>query len=124
MALPRSVGESGFDGGTGVQGSQHGDRGNRGASEFGRHVWGDGGKAQNIDVQHFTGPPRRIEILAAVVPKPEVQTLSDRGLLDHVGMIPWFAKLWKAFVSVRTRVFGVFRPGSTERVLDRQSASK
>ncbi|MGY8706123.1 hypothetical protein RAD16_10325 [Bradyrhizobium sp. 18BD] len=39
-------------------------------------------------------------------------------------MIPWFAKLWKAFVSVRTRVFGVFRPGSTERVLDRQSASK
>ncbi|SFK00697.1 hypothetical protein SAMN05216525_14743 [Bradyrhizobium sp. Gha] len=39
-------------------------------------------------------------------------------------MIPWFAKLWKAFVSVRTRVFGVFRAGSTERVLDRQSASK
>jgi hypothetical protein len=39
--------------------------------------------------------------------------------------ISWFAKLWKAFVSVRTRVFGVFRVGRTdETVLDRHSASK
>ena len=27
--------------------------------------------------------------------------------------IPWFAKLWKAFVSIRARVFGVFRVGRT-----------
>ena len=29
---------------------------------------------------------RRFEIFTAVVPQTEVQTLSDRGLLDHVGV--------------------------------------
>jgi hypothetical protein len=53
-----------------------------------------------------------VERLFAIV-KPKLLTIS------------WFAKLWKAFVSVRTRVFGVFRVGRTdETVLDRHSASK
>ncbi|WFU75614.1 hypothetical protein [Bradyrhizobium sp. CB2312] len=53
-----------------------------------------------------------VERLFAIV-KPKLLTIS------------WFAKLWKVFVSVRTRVFGVFRVGRTdETVLDRQSASK
>ncbi len=48
-----------------------------------------------------------------VIVKPKLLTIS------------WFAKLWKAFVSVRTRVVGVFRVGRTDdTVLDRQSASK
>ncbi len=39
--------------------------------------------------------------------------------------IPWFAKLWKAFVSIRTRILGIFRTGRTEeRVFDPRSASK
>jgi len=37
---------------------------------------GDTGKAQNIDVQHLTGSPRRFEIRAAVVPQTEVKTVS------------------------------------------------
>ncbi|MBP0112145.1 hypothetical protein [Bradyrhizobium vignae] len=47
-----------------------------------------------------------------VIVKPKLLTIS------------WFAKLWKAFVSARARLFGVFHVGSTERIVDRQSASK
>ena len=35
-------------------------------------------------MQHLAGAPRRFEILAAVVPQPQVQTLSDRRLLHDV----------------------------------------
>src|SRR5258708_405751 len=83
-SLPRLVGESGLDRRTGVQGPQHGDRGNGGAGEIGRDVLGDAGKAQNIDVQHLTGPPRRFEILSAVVSQTKFQAFSGRGLLDYV----------------------------------------
>src|SRR6266481_2766790 len=69
-----------------MQSSQHGDRGNCGAGKLGRDVLGDTSKAQNIDVQHLTGSPRRFEILAAVVPQTEVQTFSGRGLFDYVCM--------------------------------------
>src|SRR3979490_2555178 len=79
---PRPVGESGLDRRTGMQSSQHVDGGNCGASKLGRDVLGNTGKAQNIDVQHLTGSPRRFEILAAVVPQTEVQTFSGPGLFD------------------------------------------
>lgn len=69
-----------------MQGPQHRDRCNRRAGKLGRDVRGDGGEAQNIDVQHLARPPRRLEILAAVVSQAQVQALSRRGLLDHVGM--------------------------------------
>jgi hypothetical protein len=39
-----------------------------------------------MDFQHLSGLTRRFEIFAAVVPKTKVQTLADRGLLDHVGV--------------------------------------
>ena len=39
-----------------------------------------------MDVQHLSGCTRRFEIFAAVVPQTEVQTLPDRGPLDHVDM--------------------------------------
>src|SRR5882672_9902504 len=83
---PRPVGESGLDRRTGMQSSQHTDRANGGASKLGRNVLGDSGKAENIDVQHLTGPPHRFEVLAAVVPQTEVQTFSGRGLFDDVGV--------------------------------------
>ena len=51
--------------------------------KVGRDVLRDTGQAQNIDVQHLAGSPRRFEILAAVMPQPEVQTLSSGGLLDY-----------------------------------------
>jgi len=39
--------------------------------------------------------------------------------------IPWFAKLWKAFVSVRTRMIGAFGGSRAEQtVRDTPSASK
>jgi hypothetical protein len=69
-----------------VQGPQHGDGGNGGAGEFGRDVLRDAGKAQNIDMQHNTGPPRRFEILSAVVAQTELQAFSGRGLFDDVSV--------------------------------------
>ena len=47
----------------------------RATSKLRRDVLGDRGKAQNIDMQRLTGTPRRVEILAAVIPQTEVQTL-------------------------------------------------
>jgi hypothetical protein len=35
-------------------------------------------------VQHLTGPPRRFEILPAVVSQTKFQTFSGRGLFDYV----------------------------------------
>ena len=69
-----------------MQGSQHGDGGNGGAGQIGRDVLGDAGKAQNIDVQHLSGPARRFEVLAAVISQTELQAFSGRGLLDYVCM--------------------------------------
>jgi hypothetical protein len=69
-----------------MQGSQHEDRRDGGTSKLGRDIRRDPRKAQHMDSQHFAGATRRFEIFAAVVPQTEVQTLADRGLLDHVGM--------------------------------------
>ena len=69
-----------------MQSSQHRDRGNRRASKLRSDIWGDGGEAENADMQHLTRPPSRLEILTAVVSQPEVQALPSRGPLDHVGM--------------------------------------
>src|SRR6266446_8673318 len=81
-----SVGERGLDHRTRVQRSQHDNRGDCGASKFGRDIRGDTGEAQHLDVQHFSSCTRRFEILATVVPQTELQTLSDCRLLDHVGV--------------------------------------
>ena len=58
----------------------------RATSKLRRDVLGDSGKAQNIDMQRLTGTPRRVEILAAVIPQTEVQTFSGRRLFDDVRM--------------------------------------
>jgi hypothetical protein len=49
-----SVGKRGLDRSTGVQRSQHDDRGDRGASKLRRDVRGDSGKAQHLDMQHLS----------------------------------------------------------------------
>jgi hypothetical protein len=67
----------GLDHRTRVQRSQHDNRGDRGASKFGRDIRRDNGEAQHLDVQHFSSCTRRFEILAILVPQTEVQTLSD-----------------------------------------------
>src|SRR6202035_5767765 len=59
---PCSVGKSGLDRGGGMQGSEHGNRGDGGASEIGRDVLRDGGKTEHVDMQHLAGLPRRFEI--------------------------------------------------------------
>ena len=56
-----------------MQGPQHRDRGDGGAGQLGSDVLGDGRQAQNIDLQHLAGTLRSFEILAAVIPQPEVQ---------------------------------------------------
>jgi hypothetical protein len=83
---PRPVGERSPDRRTGVQCSQHDDRGDRRASELRRDIGGDTGEAKHLDVQHLSSCTHRFEVFSAVVPQTKVQTLSDRGLLDHVSM--------------------------------------
>ena len=41
-------------------------------------------QAEHVDVQQLAGALRRFEILAAVIPQPQIQRLSDRRLLDDV----------------------------------------
>ncbi len=84
-----------------MQGPQHRDRCNRRAGKLGRDVLGDGGKAQNIDVQHLARPPRCFEIIAAIVSQAQVQALSRRGLLDHVGMASSWLRMAVRMKSVR-----------------------
>ena len=69
-----------------MQGAQHRDRSDGGAGQLGGDVLGDGGQAQNIDLQHLAGALRRFEILAAEISQPEVQALSGRALPDDICM--------------------------------------
>jgi hypothetical protein len=69
-----------------MEGSEHGNRGNGGAGEIGRDILRDAGKAEDVDVQHFAGPPRRFEIRASAGSQTEVQAFAGRGLLDDVGV--------------------------------------
>src|ERR1700733_3689714 len=85
---PNSVGKSGLDRGSGMQGSEHGDRGDGGAGKIGRDILRNAGKTEDVDVQHLASLPGRFEIGAAVVPQTEVQTFARGGLLDDVGVAP------------------------------------
>ena len=67
-----------------MKGPEHGDRGDGGAGELGRDVLGDGRQAEHVDVQQLAGALRRFEILAVIIPQPQIQRLSDRRLLDDV----------------------------------------
>jgi hypothetical protein len=69
-----------------VQRSQHGDRSDSGACEFGGDIRRDSGEAQYIDLEHLTGATRRFEILPTIVPQAEIQALSGRGLFNDLGM--------------------------------------
>src|ERR1700752_12057 len=82
----RSVGERVLDRGARVQSAQHDDRGDGVASELRRDVRRDGGKAQNVNVQLFSGVTCRLEMFAAVVPQSEIQARSRDGPLDHLGV--------------------------------------
>src|SRR5204863_3118970 len=86
LASARAVGERGLDPRTGVQSSQHVDRGDRRASELWRDIAGDAGEAEHLDVQHVSGGAHRFEVFPAVVPQTEIQTPAGRGLPDRVGV--------------------------------------
>jgi hypothetical protein len=67
-----------------VQRSQHDDRSDSGACEFGGDIRRDSG--EYIDLEHLSGATRRFEIVAAVASQTEIQALSGRGLFDDLGM--------------------------------------
>src|SRR3984893_7161306 len=67
-----------------MKGPQHRDRGDSAPGQLGGDIRGDGGQAQNIDLQHLAGAARRFEILAGVISQTEVRALPSRGLLDDV----------------------------------------
>ena len=81
-----SISMGGLDRWSGMQGSEHRNRGNGGEGEIGRDILRDAGKAEDVDVQHLAGVPRRFEIRTGVVPKTKVKAFAGRGLLDHVGV--------------------------------------
>src|SRR5919106_1990390 len=83
---PDPVGQSSLDCWAGAQGSQHDDRLDRGAGKLGRDVMGNAGKAQYMDVERLPGCTHRFEIIAAVVPQTEVQTLVGYRALHRVGV--------------------------------------
>ena len=58
-----------------MQGSEHRNRGNGGEGEIGRDILRYAGKAEDVDVQHLAGLPRRFEIRSGVVPQTEGQGL-------------------------------------------------
>src|SRR6478735_240890 len=81
-----SIGKSGLDRGSGMQGSEHRNRGNGGEGEISRDILRDAGKAEDVDVKHLAGLPRRFEIRAGVVPQTKVEPFAGRRLLNHVGV--------------------------------------
>src|ERR1700733_13746783 len=81
---PCSVGKSGLDRRSGMESTEHGNRGDGGAGEIGRDVLGNGRETQHIDMQHLAGLPRRFEIRPRVIPQTAGQAFTDSRLLDHV----------------------------------------
>jgi hypothetical protein len=82
-----------------MKGSQHRDRGDGGAGQLGSDVLGDGGQAQNIDLQHLAGAPRRFEILAGVISQPEVQALPG---LDCLTTSAWRSSWFRMAVRMKS----------------------
>jgi len=83
---PNPVNESSLDFRADMQRSQHNDRGNRGAGKLGRHIAGNAGKSQHVDVECLPGCAHRFEIFTAVVPQTELQAFSSYRLPDDVGV--------------------------------------
>ena len=59
-----------------MQGSEYRNRGDGGAGEIGRDILRDAGKAEDVDVKHLAGLPRRFEIRAGVGSQNEVQAFA------------------------------------------------
>jgi len=67
-----------------MKGPQHDDRIDRGEGKFGRHVVGDGGQAQNLDLQCLPGGLQRLEIRTRVALQPEDTCLARHRFPDHL----------------------------------------
>ena len=72
--------------GAGVEGSEHLDRGDRGAGQLGRDVLGDTGQPQHANVERLPGGLRGFQIVPAVVAQAQFDALASNGLLGCVRM--------------------------------------
>ena len=86
IRLPHAVSQSGFDCRARVQRAEHHDRSYRGAGEFRRDIFGDGGKTEHVYVQHLSIGSQPFEILTSVVAQTEFQALACDRLLSDRGM--------------------------------------
>src|SRR3954467_6195149 len=73
-------------GGAGVEGTEHLDRGDRGAGQLGRDVLGDTGQPQHPNIERLPGGLRGFQIVPAVVAQAEFDALASNGLLGCVRM--------------------------------------
>lgn len=73
-------------GGTGLKRAKHRDRFDRCARQVRRHVVGDAGKSDHLDMDALGGRHRMLEVGAAVVLKSDGQCSAGNGLLDCIGV--------------------------------------
>src|SRR5258707_8863694 len=69
-----------------MQRPQYDHRGDRGTRELGSDVRSNAGETEHLDMQHLAGRTRRIEVLATIMPQPEVEIFPYGGLLDYIGV--------------------------------------
>lgn len=69
-----------------VQRSQHLNRGNGGAGEFGRDIIRDADKAKDMDLERPTCRADVLQILAREGPKAEIQSFASNRLFGRIGM--------------------------------------
>ena len=75
-----------LDGWAGVQGAEDMDGRNGPARQFRGHVVGDAGEAQHLDVKHFAGRLRGLEVQARVLAQAQIELVARNGFAHHVMM--------------------------------------
>src|SRR5262249_9423748 len=83
---PDAIGQRALDLFAGVQGAKHRDRCNERQRKRRRHVGGNGGEPEHLDVKLFTGGFDGLEIRARIVPKTKLQRMPHDRFPDLLAM--------------------------------------
>src|SRR5215831_15114189 len=83
---PDAIGQRALDLFAGVKGAKHRDRFNGRQSKRGRHVGGNGGEPEHLDVKLFTRGFDSLEIRARIVPETKLQRMPHDRFPDLLAM--------------------------------------
>src|SRR3990170_1857783 len=81
-----AIGQRALDVFAGVKGAEHRDRFNGRQSERRRHVRGNGGEPEHLDVKLFTGSFDGLQIRARIVPETKLQRMPHDRFPDLLAM--------------------------------------